>query len=239
MAPPDTGHPVNLPVLYSFRRCPYAMRARLALLHSGITVELREVVLRSKPEAMLAISPKGTVPVLQLPDGKVLEQSLDIMHWALHQRGDHSWESQSPHETTAHQDWIAQCDSTFKNHLDRYKYPHRFQLADGAHDRTLGSAFLEELNSVLARQTFLGGNSWRRVDAAIAPFVRQWAHTDLHWWQAQAWSALHGWLEGFENSAAFTSIMAKFEPWVPGCPPVLWPGTLDCSTSREVPTSAM
>ena len=212
-----------LPILYSFRRCPYAMRARLALLASGIVCELREVVLRSKPAEMLAISPKGTVPVLQLPNGQVLEQSLDIMLWALGQHDPLGWLAQNPEQQAHQYAWIAACDGDFKAHLDRYKYPNRYALADGLTDRAQGSEFLASLNTALQTTGYLAGTAWGLADAAIAPFVRQWAHTDPAWFASQPWADLQRWLSRFETSPTFAQAMAKFPPWAPDHAPLHWP----------------
>ena len=212
-----------LPILYSFRRCPYAMRARLALLVSGLVCELREVALRSKPAEMLAISPKGTVPVLQLPHGQVLEQSLDIMLWALGQHDPLGWLAQDPEQLTRQMAWIAACDGDFKAHLDRYKYPNRYALADGLADRAQGSVFLVALNTALQPSGYLAGSAWGLADAAIAPFVRQWAHTDAAWFDSQPWPDLQHWLQGFETSPAFARVMAKLPPWVPAQAALHWP----------------
>lgn len=212
-----------LPVLYSFRRCPYAMRARLALRSSGVVCELREVVLRSKPAPMLALSPKGTVPVLQLPDGRVLEQSLAIMLWALQQYDLEHWLATTPALHADHLALIALCDGDFKAHLDRYKYPNRYQLPDGLTHRAQGSGFLGVLEKMLANTGYLAGSTWGLPDAAIAPFVRQWAHTDPDWFAAQAWPALQHWLQGFETSARFAQVMTRFTPWQPENKATVWP----------------
>lgn len=207
------------PLLYSFRRCPYAMRARLALAVSGQTCELREVVLRDKPAAMLKASPKGTVPVLVLPDGHVIAQSLDIMEWALQQHDPFDWKS--GHDAALAR--IAECDGPFKRHLDRYKYPNRYQLANGITDRDQGAAFLLQLEDALLHAPFLHGPDFGFADAAIAPFVRQFAHTDADWFAHQPWPHVQTWLAAFEASALFATAMHKFEPWTPGAAPTFFP----------------
>ena len=127
---------MTIPLLFTYRRCPYAMRARMALLQAGVACEAHEVSLRDKPAAMLALSPKGTVPVLVLPDGQVLEQSLDIMQWAFAQSADaQTWWARA--QTADNQALMAVCDGHFKHHLDRYKYPQRYADAqDRAHHQT-------------------------------------------------------------------------------------------------------
>ena len=205
-----------LPVLYSFRRCPYAMRARLALHASGVAHEHREVVLKHKPAHMLALSPKGTVPVLWLrsPAGdQVLEQSLDIMRWALREHDPLGW---LPSTEAAIQEalaLIAHNDGPFKQQLDRYKYPNRSGLDSGAADRDAAALWLHTLDGQLRAQPFLAGGHFGLADAAVAPFVRQYAHTDPAWFAAQPWPALAKWLEDFEASALFAAIMHKHTPW--------------------------
>jgi glutathione S-transferase len=211
------------PVLYSFRRCPYAMRARLALLASGTQVEWREIVLRDKPAALLQASPKGTVPVLVLPDGQVLEQSLDIMQWALRGHDPLQWLPPSEERLQEALQWIARCDGEFKHHLDRYKYPHRYQLADGLAHRAQAAVFLLALEHLLKTQPFLHGDHFGLADAAIAPFIRQFAHTDTTWFAAQDWPALHAWLQAFEASELFGICMHKAALWHEGATPTFFP----------------
>ena len=211
------------PVLYSFRRCPYAMRARLALLASGQTCELREVVLRDKPAALLAVSPKATVPVLVTGEGQVIEQSLDIMLWALRQNDPQGWLGKDESWLARALAWIERCDGDFKQHLDRYKYPHRYELPDGLAHRALAVDFLNDLNASLQTHGHVLSESPRLADMAIAPFVRQFAHTDPAWFEAQPWPNLQAWLTQFEASPLFVRAMPKFAPWAPGQPPRLFP----------------
>ena len=208
----------TLPVLYSFRRCPYAMRARMALLASGTACELREIVLRAKPAEMLAVSPKGTVPVLVLPDGTVLEESLEIMLWALERNDPENWLSPEHGSREAMLQLIAQCDGEFKFHLDRYKYPDRYENTDALMHRAAGTEFLLKLNGKMARHTHLYGNRPALADIAIAPFIRQFAHTDQAWFDAQPWPQLHLWLSTFLDSRLFNDAMRKYAPWEPGTP---------------------
>lgn len=205
-----------LPVLYSFRRCPYAMRARLALHTSGVAYEHREVVLKNKPTHMLALSPKGTVPVLWLRGAagdQVLEQSLDIMLWALRQHDPMGWLPSTEAAMADAVALIAHNDGPFKRHLDRYKYPNRSGLDSGAADRDAAALWLHTLDARLRAQPFLAGGHFGLTDAAIAPFVRQYAHTDPAWFAAQPWGALAPWLAAFEGSALFKAIMQKHAPW--------------------------
>nr|WP_255416928.1 glutathione S-transferase [Limnohabitans sp. Hippo4] len=216
--------PQDAPILYSFRRCPYAMRARMALLASGIRCEMREIALSQKPESMLAVSPKGTVPVLVLKD-KVMEESLDIMHWALAQSDPERWSTEGQSNDALAQEWVRSCDDEFKKNLDRYKYPNRYALTDGLAHREMGSNFLMKLNAQLEKSSYVMGDQWCWVDAAIAPFVRQFARTDRDWFDAQAWSALKIWLENFEQSPAYIEVMHKYKVWHQGAKPVAFPAT--------------
>lgn len=201
-------------VLYSFRRCPYAMRARLALRVSGMVYEHREIALKSKPAEMLAASPKGTVPVLCLSSGEVMEESLDIMRWALQGHDPEGWLPQSADEQRRTQRIIDKNDGDFKTHLDRYKYPQRFGLQDGLAHREMGAEWLFELDLALRQTAYLSGAQWGLLDACVAPFVRQFARTDRPWFDAQSWLSLKKWLEDFEASEPFLAIMHKHPVWV-------------------------
>ena len=210
-----------LPVLYSFRRCPYAMRARLALAISGEPHEHREVVLKNKPAAMLAASPKGTVPVLVLPDGEVLDESLDIMRWALARNDPAQW--LSPPEVAAHETeaLIAGNDGDFKRHLHRYKYPYRYPDESGGdaagfalQHRSAANGWLAQLDTQLHKGWLMGDRA-SLADMAILPFIRQFAHTDAEWFAAQPWPRLQGWLAAFEASALYQSVMGKHAAWQP------------------------
>ena len=221
------GDATSLPVLYSFRRCPYAMRARLALAVSGQVYEHREVVLRNKPPELLAASPKGTVPVLVLPDGDVIDQSLDVMLWALQRHDPQHW--LDPQHATL-DDMLALIevnDGAFKRNLDRYKYPNRYSEESGsdtaafaAAQRNLGARWLDELDARLREdEGWLFGNRASLADMATLPFVRQFAHTDAVWFAEQEWPRLQAWLGAFEASALFDGIMDRPAAWR-GCAPV-------------------
>ena len=227
--------PANLPMLYSFRRCPYAMRARLALVVSGVVCELREVVLRSKPQALLDVSAKGTVPVLITPHGEVLDQSLDIMRWALQQHDPGNWLTPELGSLQAMQALIAECEGSFKQQLDRYKYPGRFASERAGETiaqsegtaaqfhRSEGARFLAKLNAQLAAASHLFGARAAWADMAIAPFVRQFAQTDLAWFKQQPWPDLQRWLANWLASDLYSCTMAKYSPWVPGAAAVRFP----------------
>jgi glutathione S-transferase len=201
-------------LLYSFRRCPYAMRARLALRVSGVAYEHREVALKAKPAAMLAASPQGTVPVLCLSTGEVLAQSLDIMLWALHHNDPQAWLPDTPQAWAFTHDGIELNDGEFKVHLDRYKYPQRFGLTDGLAHREQASALLMRWQQRLQTQAYLSGPQWGLLDVCVAPFVRQFARTDRAWFEAQAWPQLAQWLSAFEASEDFVAVMHKHPLWV-------------------------
>jgi glutathione S-transferase len=206
-------------VLYSFRRCPYAMRARLALAISGTICALREVKLSAKPPAMLLASPKGTVPVLVLPSGKVIDESLDIMRWALALHDPEGWlERDDP-------DWIARNDGPFKQDLDRYKYPERHHADPLAH-RAQGLDFLRAIDSRLAITGQLGGAQRGLTDAAILPFVRQFASVERAWFATQPLPHLQHWLSVHLESALFQQVMMPIASWSPEDPPTFFPPPL-------------
>ncbi|XZN93799.1 MAG: glutathione S-transferase [Microcoleus sp.] len=206
----------NYPILYSFRRCPYAMRARLAVVASGIVCELREVVLRDKPQEMLDVSPKGTVPVLVDRDGRVLEESIDIMFWALEQHDPEQWLTPEQGSVEQMLELIDKCDRGFKYNLDRYKYPNRYENTDAIVHRTEGYLYLELLNSRLRETRYLFGNRVALADRAIAPFVRQFANTDIEWFNQQSLPDLQSWLTEFVDSEIYTRIMPKYPKWESG-----------------------
>jgi glutathione S-transferase len=209
----DTHSSPMTPVLYSFRRCPYAMRARLAIAVAGTGCALREVKLSAKPEAMLAASPKGTVPVLVLPDGQVIDESLDIMRWALGQRDPECWLIGDDPEL------IDRNDGPFKHDLDRYKYPDRYGI-DPLKHRALGLEFLRELDCRLGRRSQLCGPVRSMTDAAIMPFVRQFAAVDQKWFSDHPLPHLKVWLADHISSELFHWIMLRVAPWAPGDQPV-------------------
>ena len=190
-------------VLYSFRRCPYAMRARMALRYSGVPVSIVEVSLKAKPAEMLALSPKGTVPVLVSADGRVIEQSLEIMHWALARHDPDNW--LGPDSAAL----IEENDQVFKVNLDRYKYAIRYPEQLMEHYRAQGAAFLQRLEVLLEQTPYLAGDTLSLADIALAPFVRQFAHVDRDWFEQAPYPRLNAWLERFLASELFTAVMAK------------------------------
>jgi glutathione S-transferase len=203
------------------------MRARLAIWASGQTVELREVVLRSKPPELLAASPKATVPVLVMPSGQVLDQSLDIMYWALQQNDPLAWLAPSHGTIETMQALVAQVDGDFKHHLDRYKYPGRYEddsTPRSTHlHQSAASLLLMEMEKRLVKQPFLFGAHASLADMAVAPFVRQFAHVNTDWFAAQPWPRLQAWLSAWESSEALAQVMQKFAPWQAGAPAIPFP----------------
>ena len=197
--------------LYSYRRCPYAMRARMALAYSGIAVEIREISLREKPASLLAISPKGTVPVLQ-NDGLVIEQSYDIMKWALKQSDPDQWLSAQTESII--DKWVEKNDGPFKKLLDQYKYPDRHP--DISLEETLSQAtasFLGPINEQLTKGTCLLGSKVSLADIAIFPFVRQFAMVNPDWIDQSGLDSLKQWLNQHLESPLFLSVMQKYPTW--------------------------
>ncbi len=198
------------PLLYTYRRCPYAMRARMALLQAGIAYQAVEISLRDKPAHMLALSPKGTVPVLVLGKGQVLEESLDIMRWAFAQTADdQAWWARA--QTPLLQSLWATCDGVFKHHLDRYKYPQRFTDAQGLehHRAQAVSVLLKPLEQALQGSDHLGGASPCAADMGIFPFVRQLAAVEPAWFQALPLPRVKAWLATWLAHPLFVAAMAK------------------------------
>ena len=209
----------NLPILYSFRRCPYAMRARLALAVSETPCILREVALSRKPASLIAASPKSTVPVLVLQCGRVLEESLDIMRWALGLSDPHGWLRADPAETEA---LIETNDGRFKHHLDRYKYADRLGANANEH-RAAGLEILGDLDRRLGSRANLCGDRMSLADAALLPFVRQYSKVDEAWFDSLPLLNLTRWLERHLRSPLFDRISVRLQLWAEGDPPVLFP----------------
>ena len=211
------------PILYSFRRCPYAMRARMALWIAGITVELREVKLADKPPELAKASSKATVPVLVLADGTVIDESLAIMRWALGRYDPENWLAGEDEKL------IARNDGPFKRHLDRYKYPTRYPEETAGDEATFrfdhrsgGLAILNDLETQLGDRRHLTGETRSFADIALFPFIRQFANTDRDWFDDQGLPHLQQWLEDHLASDLFAAIMPKFIPWKAGDEPILF-----------------
>jgi len=214
----------DLPVLYSFRRCPYAMRARMALSYSGVSVELREVLLRDMPAALLDCSPKGTVPVLVLEDGRVIEESLDIMRWALATRDPDHWLAVDAATQLADINGLVDAnDRSFKPQLDRYKYAERYPEQPAAAYRRAGERFLQQLEQRLARTAWLCAGRMTLADVAIFPLVRQFALVDKPWFDAAPYPRLQAWLDGLLESVLFLGVMQKYPQWHAGDVPTVFP----------------
>lgn len=201
-------------ILYSFRRCPYAMRARMALIASGQKVVLREVALRDKPAEMIVASPKGTVPVLVLPDGNVIDESIDIMRWAMTRHDPEDWLLGDDPAL------IARNDGAFKHHLDRYKYVSRYG-SDPLEHRGAAMDILGGLEARLGRGDYLTGESRRLADIAIFPFVRQFAAVEPEWFATQPLSLVRNWLDRLTGSSLFARAMLRVQPWRDGDAAVL------------------
>ena len=208
------------------------MRARLAVSSAGIQVELREILLRDKPGAFLQASPKGTVPVVELADGTVLEESRDVMQWALAQNDPDGWldvQHRDPDRTAAFLDTL---DGPFKTHLDRYKYASRFDPEAALEHREAGAAMLAEWDARLAAQPSLSGEKNGLLDFAALPFVRQFRIADPVWFDAQPWPHLHRWLQAFLESRRFASVMKKYAVWQEGDDAVTFPDDMEHSASN-------
>lgn len=223
-----------LPILYSFRRCPYAMRARLAIAYAGIAVELREVVLRDKPPSLLRYSPKGEVPVLVLPHGnvneeRVIDESRHIMLWALEQNDPAGWLPGDAAGMAQMNRLLDENDGPFKRHLDHYKYADRFPAFTQEHYRAQGEEFIAELERRLTDSPYLLGERCGMADVAIFPFVRQFAFVDKVWFDAAPYPRVQKWLERFLSSALFARVMDKYPQWHEGDAPVLFTAALDAT----------
>jgi glutathione S-transferase len=199
------------PILYSYRRCPYAMRARMALKYAGVEYEHREIILRNKPQSMLLLSPKGTVPVLWA-DGLVLEQSLDIMRWALARSDPDQWLAG---DAATSQGWVEKNDGPFKILLDQYKYSERYPHLN--REEILNAAMelmLRPMEVTLELSSYLLGNKLSWVDVAIFPFIRQFSMSDEKRFEALPLKQLQHWLSQLTESELFHSITDKHSAWI-------------------------
>ena len=208
-----------MPILYSFRRCPYAMRARMAIAYADINVGLREVVLKDKPPAMLEVSPKGTVPVVIDVDGRIIEESRDVMRWALDQNDPDAWLDGLGLDDPL----ISACDDDFKHWLDRYKYAVRFPEQDEIWYRGQAEVFLVTLETRLEKAQFLTGSALSVTDIAIFPFIRQFANVDLKWWDDHPYPNVARWLDSLISSELFIRVMKKYPQWRDGDPEIPFP----------------
>jgi len=204
----------EVPILYSFRRCPYAIRARIAIQYSGLQVLLREVVLRNKPDSLLQFSPKGTVPVLILPDGQVIDESFEIMLFSLEYNDPDNWLEQSDaKKRSVIQALVAENDGEFKFWLDRYKYSDRYPEQSTEYYRSQGQLFLAHLEKKLQERPYLVGDRVGLADMAIFPFVRQFAQVDRSWFDQAPHPFVRVWLARLLEMPIFSAVMAKYVPW--------------------------
>ncbi len=208
------------PILYTFRRCPYAMRARFAIRSSQIMVEVREIKLQEKPSEFLKLSPKGTVPVLITKSGKVLEESLDIIYWALNKNDPDKWLANGKLESHEITKLLDDLENKFKPNLDKYKYPNRFSGFDQFLYRDKNLCFLEKLNSYLEKNKSLNCEYLTLLDYAIFPFVRQFRNVDKEWFENLNFIFLNKWINQIIDSQDFSSIMKKFKKWEPNDLPI-------------------
>ena len=211
---------MGLPYLYTFRRCPYAMRARMALAYCGQNFEIREILLQDKPAHMLSLSSKGTVPVLVLVDGRILDESLDVMSWALEQHDPDDWNVLSDAQRKTGAALVKANDGDFKFCLDRYKYSSRFPEKTMEQWRDEGLMFLKQLQQALSQHRYLLGEKLSFVDVALFPFVRQFAHVDLEWFKNTGLNRLIAWYEEHMASELFASVMKKHPLWQEGDAPL-------------------
>ena len=196
-------------ILYSFRRCPWAMRARLALRYSECPVEIREVSLKAKPAELLELSPKGTVPVLSA-DEQVLDESLDIMRWALARHDPQDWRLRAdPQAAQAAEALITRNDRDFKAQVNLYKYAERYPEHSREHYRAQAEAWLAELDERLAQRAYLFADHPSLADAALLPLMRQFAGVEPDWFASAPYPHLRAWLQGWLESALFKAIMAR------------------------------
>ena len=204
------------PIVYSFRRCPYAIGARLALREAGIVCELREVVLKDKPAEMLAVSPKGTVPVLVLSDGRIIDESIDVIQWALEQSDPRGLLTPTTGTVVEMRLLMDSIESDFKFHLDRYKYANRYEGSDSTEHRQLASQYLYKVEGRLQEHDHLYGERPSMADITLAPFVRQFANTDRPWFDSEPWPRLISWLDSFLSAQRFLDVMEKYDQWHEG-----------------------
>ena len=195
------------------------MRARMVLLHSKIQCEIREIKLSNKPKEMLTISPKGTVPVLILENGDILDESLDVMLWAIEQGNLRNLFNSGKKEIL---DLIKINDGEFKDAIDRYKYSSLYPEKPMIEYRKMGELFLEKIESYLEKNKFIFGKNISLADLAIFPFIRQFCRVDIDWFNSSLFKKIKEWTLFFEGSEDFIDIMRKIKPWTTGDKPTLF-----------------
>ena len=211
---------MDTPVLYSFRRCPYCMRAHMALKYSGIKVELREVDLQDYPPQALKISAKATVPVLQLPDGTVIDESWDILKWALTQNDPDNWSGKNNEHALDAEILIETNDFSFKEDLDHYKYADRHPEHSEEHYRKSCEVFIEELEDMLSENSYLLVDELSLADIGVLPFVRQFSLVDKEWFEQAPYPRVRQWLNELINSELFNDVFKKHELWQESAPAI-------------------
>jgi len=204
---------IKYPILYTFRRCPYAIRTRMVIKSSQITVEIREIELKNKPREFLELSPKGTVPVLLTDSGQVLEESLDIINWALDSNDPNNLLSECNLSKSQFKELLKKLDDDFKINLDKYKYPNRYQGVDRNFNRDANLNFLANLDNLLKKSKYINCNHLTLIDYLIFPFIRQFRNVDENWFDCLNFYYLKKWLNNLMESEDFKSIMKKYTVW--------------------------
>lgn len=215
---------MKTPILYSFKRCPYAMRARMIIFLTDIQCELREVHLKNKPQSMLDLSPKGTVPVLQIDAYKVIDESLEIVEWALGINDIFKKNKILPDQEVLTKDLISLFDDEFKFHLDRYKYSVRYQDANPIQSRSKCLEILNKTENSISNSNWFFGDSVNKLDICILPFIRQFRIADPEWFDSL--NEIHqvkSWLKHFLKSPLLLNIMNKNGPWQEGDQALIFP----------------
>jgi glutathione S-transferase len=226
-------NPSPLPILYSFRRCPYAMRARMALFYSGVQVELREVDLSAVPDGLRALVPENpTVPVLQLPDGQVIDESWDILLWAVRQHDPDGWLGDGDATLLAAEQWIEMNDFSFKTDLDHYKYADRYPEHPAEYYRSEAEAFLQDLEQQLSENRYLLGERVSIADIGVFPFIRQFAFVDKDWFDQAPYPRVQRWLAELLASDLFAAVMEKYPVWKPGQEAVIFGQTTNAESEQ-------
>ena len=211
---------MNTPVLYSFRRCPYCMRAHMALKKSGIKVELREVKLSDMPEEATTISPKATVPILVLPDGSFIDESLDIVKWALEQNDPDKWLGENKEHLLDIEMLVETNDFSFKEDLDHYKYADRHPEKTEVEYRQACEEFIEELEEMLTENSYLLTDKLTAADISVFSFVRQFSMVDKDWFDQAPYPKVQQWLDEIVSSKFFQSVFQKHDIWQRGDSPI-------------------
>ena len=211
---------MDTPVFYSFRRCPYCMRAHMALKYSGVRVELREVDLQNYPPQAREISAKATVPVLHLPDGTVIDESWDILKWALAQNDPDHWLGENNEHALDAEILIETNDFSFKEDLDRYKYADRYPEHSEEHYREACEEYIAELEDMLSENCYLLADRLSLADIGVFPFVRQFSLVDKEWFEQAPYPLVRQWLNTLIDTELFTDAFQKHELWQQGVPAV-------------------